>query len=77
MTATAIRAISKLLRPPDLTLERACARLGADLARDGHPDGRRLRQLALRSIHRQRRAYWRALVAERMELGYRDLGGEG
>jgi hypothetical protein len=57
--------------------QRALARLGAELASAGRPEGHRLRRLALRSIRRKRRAFWRFAVQERLELGYRDLGEAG
>ena len=56
---------------------RAIARLGTHLIALGFRDnGHNLRRLALRSIRRVRRAHWRRAVADRLELGYRDLGGE-
>lgn len=60
-----------------LRRKRAQARLGAELARRGDESGHGLRRRALRAIRRRRRAQWRAIVAERIALGYRDLGGEG
>lgn len=59
-----------------LRRKRAQAQLGAELVRRGDASGRGLRWRALAAIRRWRRARWRAVVAERMELGYRDLGGE-
>ncbi len=67
-------------RHPDLDTaihwDRDVARLGAVLARRGDPAGPVIRRLALRSIRRKRQAYWRGEVEERIDLGYRDLGGE-
>lgn len=63
--------------PPNIDHERALARYGGWIAARGWPHGSEIRRQMLQEIRRKRRAYWRALVAERIELGYRDLGGEG
>ena len=63
-------------RLTQLEQNRELAGLGVRLADLGHLDGPAIRRRSLAAIRRMRRARWRQVVAERFELGYRDLGGE-